>query len=72
MFAGKTEQEAHVLFEGFHQMLTQPSDAAAAKLGKLAVLEGVSEFPSRIKCATLAWQTLRAALQHDSLAVTTE
>jgi len=61
---GLSLAEVEKLFEGFHQMVTAdpraPVDASA--LGKLGVLGGVREFPMRIKCATLAWHTLRAAL----------
>ena len=61
---GRTVQEVEALFERFHDMLTSPDDAAAAAsgLGKLAVFAGVKEFPMRVKCATLAWHTLRSAL----------
>jgi nitrogen fixation protein NifU and related proteins len=66
---GRTEAEVEALFERFHAMATAPADqppADDARLGKLAVLAGVREFPARIKCATLAWHTLRAALRDDS------
>ena len=72
---GKTLAEAEELFDGFHDLLTgDPSvrAAAPAKLGKLAVFEGVREFPVRVKCATLAWHTLHAALSGDSEQVSTE
>jgi nitrogen fixation NifU-like protein len=61
---GQTRKQAEVLFETFHYMLTGPKDPAhhAPKLGKLAVFAGVSEFPARVKCATLAWHTMRNAL----------
>jgi nitrogen fixation NifU-like protein len=60
---GKTVDEAIELFEGFHELLTSGDpDAATDDLGKLRVFEGVREFPVRIKCATLAWHTLHAAL----------
>lgn len=68
---GKTRAEAEVLFQGFHRMVTgegKPDDAP----GKLAVLAGVREYPSRVKCATLAWHTLQAALKNESQAVSTE
>ena len=69
-----TVEEASELFEGFHEMLTgDPSaPAEAAGLGKLAVFAGVREFPIRVKCATLPWHTLRAALRGSQEAVTTE
>ncbi|MDP2883060.1 MAG: SUF system NifU family Fe-S cluster assembly protein [Azonexus sp.] len=68
---GHSASEAEALFGEFHQLLTGESKASSA-LGKLEVLAGVREFPSRIKCATLAWHTLRAALQAENRPVTTE
>jgi nitrogen fixation protein NifU and related proteins len=61
---GKTREEVAALFDGFHQLVTGglPPDRAET-LGKLAVFSGVSEFPVRVKCATLSWHTLRAALE---------
>jgi nitrogen fixation NifU-like protein len=68
---GKTRAEAGNLFERFHQLLT--SDAAKSEdLGKLAVFSGVREYPTRVKCATLAWHTLKAALENSGEEVTTE
>ncbi len=70
---GKTLAEASALFERFHGLLTAPNappDADAAGLGKLAVMSGVREFPVRVKCATLAWHTLRAALDGRAEATT--
>lgn len=68
---GKTLQEADTLFEKFHRLIT--SDAAdSSGMGKLAVFSGVREFPARAKCATLAWHTLRAALQERNTPVSTE
>jgi nitrogen fixation NifU-like protein len=71
---GKTKAEAEALFERFHQMVTGNPDGAAdpAELGKLAVFSGVCEFPARVKCAILAWHTLRAALSGNEARVTTE
>jgi nitrogen fixation protein NifU and related proteins len=73
---GKTRQEAEALFERFHRLITSDPAAAASNadpgLGKLAVFSGVCEFPVRVKCASLAWHTLRAALRGDSAPVTTE
>jgi nitrogen fixation NifU-like protein len=69
---GKTEQEAEALFQGFHHLVTQDSAAPGPDLGKLAVLAGVREFPARVKCATLAWHTLHAALLNQTEPVTTE
>lgn len=67
---GKTFEEAERLFSAFHELVTegQKNDA----LGKLVVLAGVLEFPARVKCATLAWHTLKAALKNDTICVTTE
>ncbi len=63
---GKTRVEAEAMFERFHSMmLGEESRGDAAALGKLEVLSGVREFPSRIKCATLAWHTLLAALKEE-------
>jgi nitrogen fixation protein NifU and related proteins len=62
---GKSTAEARALFERFHELVTaDPSKAAtaSAELGKLAVFAGVHEFPMRVKCASLAWHTLKAAL----------
>ena len=69
---GKTIDEAHELFHRVHQMLTQDEDPELAPLGKLAVLAGVKAFPARVKCATLAWHTLEAALLRDKGTVQTE
>ena len=61
---GKTRAEAEAMFERFHQMVTGQAPAGdEASLGKLAVFSGVCEFPMRVKCATLAWHTLHAALE---------
>lgn len=59
---GKTVDEARALFERFHAMITSAPETAAADLGKLSVLAGVREFPMRVKCASLAWHTLKAAV----------
>jgi len=71
---GKTTAEAEKLFGRFHEMVTghEPSEAEQAELGKLTVFSGVSEFPVRVKCATLAWHTLHAALEGKQEAVSTE
>ena len=73
---GKSRAEAEALFARYHDVVTGQAEGgdAVAELGKLAVFEGVSEFPVRVKCATLAWHTLKAALAHDpqSEPVTTE
>ncbi len=71
---GKTKAEAEVLFDRVHKMLTREMDVTVDlhELGKLAVLSGVCEFPTRVKCASLAWHTLNAALKGDGAAVSTE
>lgn len=68
----KTIQEAEELFQKFHQMLSGVTVQDQAKLGKLSVFSGVCEFPMRVKCATLAWHTLRSALHGDNQKVSTE
>ena len=60
---GKTVAEAELLFEGFHDMLTGIAEEQGLALGKLEVFEGVREYPVRVKCATLAWHTLKAAME---------
>jgi nitrogen fixation NifU-like protein len=67
---GRTVQEARDLFERFHRMVTTPPDAPVEDLGKLSVLAGVREFPVRVKCASLAWHTLKAALDREAVAST--
>ena len=69
---GKTEIEAVALFEKYHRMLTQEEDLPPAEIGKLTVFSGVREFPVRVKCATLAWHTLRGAMESREETVTTE
>src|SRR5262245_4548117 len=69
---GKTEAAAHELFDGVHQMLTGESGAAAEKVGKLKILSGVCKFPARVKCASLAWHTVNAALNGDRQPATTD
>jgi nitrogen fixation NifU-like protein len=59
---GKTVVEARELFEKFHDMVTSSPDTVAPDLGKLSVLSGVREYPTRVKCASLAWHTLKAAV----------
>ena len=68
--AGKTPAQAEALFADIHQMLTQ--EDSHGDVGKLEVLSGVHEYPARVKCATLAWHTLHAALAKDTDTVTTE
>jgi nitrogen fixation protein NifU and related proteins len=67
---GKTVAEAEALFRGVHDLLTKDGDAAS--LGKLQVLAGVRDYPARVKCATLPWHTLEAALKNASRPVSTE
>ena len=69
---GKTVAEAQALFERFQQMVTAPADAPPDNLGKLTVLAGVRQFPVRVKCASLAWHTLRAAVDARDEVVSTE
>jgi nitrogen fixation NifU-like protein len=70
---GKSRQEVKALFDDVHALLTQ-HDASVdlTKLGKLAALSGVREFPARVKCASLCWHTLNAALAHEGAPVSTE
>jgi nitrogen fixation NifU-like protein len=73
---GKTEAEAESLFDAFHAVVTGKSEAGEedrlGRLGKLAVFAGVRDYPVRVKCATLAWHTLKAALAQQQEAVSTE
>jgi len=68
-----TREQAEQLFEQVHKLVTEgPAQVDIEALGKLAVLSGVSEFPARVKCASLAWHTLRAALRGEAEPVSTE
>jgi nitrogen fixation protein NifU and related proteins len=69
---GKTQAEADELFDRFHDLVTGKPVESEAALGKLAVFSGVSEFPARVKCATLAWHTMKSALGEYGKPVTTE
>jgi len=71
---GKTTAEADALFEEVHRMLTSDrnEEISADGLGKLAVLSGVREFPSRVKCASLSWHALHKALKGEGGKVSTE
>lgn len=71
---GQTPEQALALFARVHALLTEGPNAQvpSAELGKLAVLAGVWEFPVRVKCASLAWHTLRSALEGGDAPVTTE
>jgi nitrogen fixation NifU-like protein len=69
---GKTIEGAHALFHRFHHMLTMDEETQLSSMDKLTVLAGVKAFPARVKCATLAWHTLEAALNKDTAVVKTE
>lgn len=70
---GKTMEQASALFDKFHVLVTGPATAAESdELGKLAVLGGVREYPMRVKCASLAWHTMKAAMQAEHDVVSTE
>jgi len=74
LIKGKTSEEAQALFDSFHDMITSDPEAPLSKedLGKLMVFSGVREYPIRIKCATLPWYTLLAAIAGSSDSVSTE
>ena len=67
---GRSVGEARELFDRFHRMVTTPPDRSVDDLGKLSVLAGVREFPIRVKCASLAWHTLKAALDRNERTTT--
>ena len=71
---GKTETDAKAIFERFHQLVTGRSETQPdpATLGNLAIFSGIREYPVRVKCATLAWQTMRAALEGTKEIIATE
>jgi nitrogen fixation NifU-like protein len=71
---GRSVAEAEELAERFHRLVTAPLDTPVDEegLGKLAIFAGVREFPVRVKCATLAWHSLRSALHGDNTVVSTE
>jgi len=70
---GKTREEAEVLFERFRRLVTGSMEQAEAEsLGKLAAFSGISEFPIRVKCASLSWHALKAALNEPDTVVSTE
>jgi len=70
---GKSRAEAQKLFERFHKLVTTgEANGDRPELGKLAVFSGVSEFPVRVKCATLAWHTLQAAIEGKQDPISTE
>jgi nitrogen fixation NifU-like protein len=73
---GRTLDDARILFEKFHRLVTAggeaPGDDEDPQLGKLEAFGGVRQFPARVKCATLAWHTLNAALDDRHDVVSTE
>jgi len=70
---GKSREEVKALFDDVHALLTQQdANIDVGKLGKLAALSGVREFPARVKCASLCWHTLNAALDRSEEPVSTE
>ena len=69
---GKTLAAVEALFDRFHRMITAPPEAPVEDLGKLSVLAGVRQFPIRVKCASLAWHTLRAAAERSAGVASTE
>jgi nitrogen fixation NifU-like protein len=71
---GRSKEEVLELFDRFHELVTAPADAPVdeGKLGKLVVFSGVREFPMRVKCATLAWHTMKAALNGQDQPISTE
>jgi nitrogen fixation NifU-like protein len=62
---GSSLAEARTLFERFHKMVTTPTNLEVEELGKLSALAGVREFPVRVKCASLAWHTMKAAIDRE-------
>jgi nitrogen fixation NifU-like protein len=71
---GKTKEEAEVMFTEFHRMVKGDLDAETEQnhLGRLKIFAGVREFPARVKCASLSWHTLRAAIEGLGESITTE
>jgi len=65
---GRSVADANALFERFHRMVTTPPDQSVEDMGKLSSLAGVREFPVRVKCASLAWHTLKAAMASEQKA----
>ncbi|HZW38632.1 MAG TPA: SUF system NifU family Fe-S cluster assembly protein [Ignavibacteriaceae bacterium] len=74
LIKGKSEAEAKEIFEKFHDLITGKlgENPSIEELGKLAVFEGVKEFPARVKCASLAWHTMISALRKENDVVSTE
>jgi len=69
---GKSIAEAEAIFAAYQKMVTGDVEADSAQLGKLVIFEGVREYPMRVKCATLAWHTMRSALRDSNETATTE
>lgn len=70
---GKTKADAETLFERFHDLVTgKTAGPGVESLGKLAVFSGVSEFPVRVKCASLAWHAMKAAIEGEADQISTE
>ena len=69
---GKSKQEAEILFDEFHRMVTGEMDEETMpnRLGRLTIFSGVRDYPARVKCASLAWHTMRAALHGQEVAST--
>jgi nitrogen fixation protein NifU and related proteins len=69
---GKTKQEAEILFDEFHRMVTGELDEETAPhhLGRLTIFKGVQDFPARVKCASLSWHTMHAALSGQEITST--
>ncbi|HEY0079770.1 MAG TPA: SUF system NifU family Fe-S cluster assembly protein [Pyrinomonadaceae bacterium] len=69
---GKTREEAETLFREFHAMVTGELDEASTpnNLGRLTIFAGVRDYPARVKCASLSWHTMRAALEGQEMATT--
>jgi nitrogen fixation NifU-like protein len=72
LLKGKTRVEAEALFDQFHHLVRGESKADAEELGKMAAFSGVSEFPVRVKCAILAWHTMKNVLENKAESVSTE
>ena len=71
---GKSRQHAQELFDAITGRLTsdQPGSTSSIDIGKIRALDGVREFPARVKCATLAWHAMQSALENHSTAASTE
>ena len=69
---GRTADDVRSMFASFQEMVTGQADADDEKVGKLVVLAGVKEYPSRVKCAMLAWHALQAAIDGRTTTVSTE